>query len=113
MRTCRRASVVLRLPSGGDAAYRRVAPDSPIGFDGRSGGSILDAYQGLYARAADGIREVGGFGEPELWRYDWERSYTGPHSGWPRSALFNAKPGSAAWAARNSASHWTTRSLVQ
>jgi SAM-dependent methyltransferase len=58
------------------AAYRRVAPGSPIGFDGRSGGSILDAYQGLYARAADGIRESGGFGEPELWRYDWEHSYT-------------------------------------
>jgi SAM-dependent methyltransferase len=58
------------------AAYRRVAPDSPIGFDGKQGGSILDAYQALYARAADGIREAGGFSEPELWRYDWERGYT-------------------------------------
>jgi SAM-dependent methyltransferase len=58
------------------AAYRRVAPDSPINFNGRPAGSILDAYQALYARAADGIREAGGFGEPELWRYDWERSYT-------------------------------------
>jgi SAM-dependent methyltransferase len=58
------------------AAYRRVAPDSPLGFDSRSGGSILDVYQGLYARAADGIREAGGFGEPTLWRYDWERAYT-------------------------------------
>lgn len=57
------------------AAYRKLAPDSPIGFD-RSSGSILDAYQGLYARAADGIRQAGGFGPPELWRYDWERSYT-------------------------------------
>jgi SAM-dependent methyltransferase len=57
-------------------AYRRVAPDSPITFAGRSVGSVLDGYQALYARAADGIREVGGFGEPELWRYDWERSYT-------------------------------------
>jgi SAM-dependent methyltransferase len=57
------------------AGYRRVAPDSPIGFNGRSD-SILDAYQALYIRAADGIREVGGFGEPVLWRYDWERSYT-------------------------------------
>jgi SAM-dependent methyltransferase len=58
------------------AAYRRVAPDSPINFGGRVGASSLDGYQALYARAADGIREAGGFGEPELWRYDWERSYT-------------------------------------
>ncbi|WP_422771561.1 methyltransferase domain-containing protein [Plantactinospora sp. WMMC1484] len=57
-------------------AFRRVAPDSPINLDGRSGSSILDSYQALYARAADGIREAGGFGEPELWRYDWKRSYT-------------------------------------
>jgi SAM-dependent methyltransferase len=55
------------------AAYRRVAPDSPVGFTGRL---ILDAYQALYVRAADGIREAGGFDEPELWRYDWQRSYS-------------------------------------
>ncbi|MDQ7909386.1 class I SAM-dependent methyltransferase [Phytohabitans sp. ZYX-F-186] len=57
------------------AAYRRAAPESPVGFDGQRDGSILDAYRGLYARAAEGIREAGGFGEPELWRYDWERAY--------------------------------------
>lgn len=56
-------------------AYRRVAPDSPLGFNGRSGSSVLDAYQGLYARAADAIREAGGFGQPALWRHDWERAY--------------------------------------
>ena len=56
--------------------YRRVAPDSPINVDARPEGSVLSAYQALYARAADGIREAGGFGEPEIWRYDWERSYT-------------------------------------
>jgi SAM-dependent methyltransferase len=56
------------------ATYRRVAPDSPINVQPE--GSILDAYRALYVRAADGIREVGGFGEPELWRYDWERPYT-------------------------------------
>jgi SAM-dependent methyltransferase len=54
------------------AAFRRVVPDSPMRFDG----SILDAYRGLYDRAAAGIREAGGFGEPEIWRYDWERSYS-------------------------------------
>jgi SAM-dependent methyltransferase len=53
-------------------AYRRVAPDSPVRFDGPS---VLDAYQGLYTRAADGIRETGAFEEPVLWRYDWERTY--------------------------------------
>ncbi|MEV0676921.1 class I SAM-dependent methyltransferase [Actinosynnema sp. NPDC050436] len=57
-------------------AYRRVVPDSPLSFDGGSGTSILDAYQALYARAADGIRETGEFDEPVLWRYDWERTYS-------------------------------------
>lgn len=57
-------------------AYRRVVPDSPLSFDGRSGASILDVYQGLYARAANGVREAGGFDEPVLWRYDWERTYS-------------------------------------
>jgi SAM-dependent methyltransferase len=57
------------------AAYRRVAPGSPIAGGGPVD-SILDAYRALYARAADGIRRAGGFAEPELWRYDWERSYT-------------------------------------
>jgi len=63
-------------PSAADAladAYRRAAPDSPIRTDDRS---ILDAYRGLYAKAADGVRKAGGFDEPELWRYDWERAYT-------------------------------------
>jgi hypothetical protein len=30
----------------------------------------------LCSRAAEGIREVGAFGDPEQWRFDWERSYT-------------------------------------
>lgn len=55
------------------AAFRRVAPDSPMTFGDQT--SILDAYQGLYTRAADGIREAGGFDEPVLWRYDWARTY--------------------------------------
>jgi SAM-dependent methyltransferase len=57
------------------SAYRRVVPDSPMSLAGPSA-STLDGYQALYARAAEGIREAGGFGEPELWRYDWKRSYT-------------------------------------
>jgi SAM-dependent methyltransferase len=58
------------------AAYREVAPDSPVRFTAPSGVSVLDAYRGLYARAADGIREAGGFDEPVLWRHDWERAYS-------------------------------------
>jgi hypothetical protein len=36
----------------------------------------MDAYSVMCATAADGIREVGAFGAPEQWRFDWERSYT-------------------------------------
>jgi SAM-dependent methyltransferase len=56
------------------AVYRRVVPDSP--FNLRSGKRALDVYQVMCTKAADGIREVGGFTDPEQWRYDWERSYT-------------------------------------
>lgn len=55
--------------------YRRLVPDSPFTFDPGSGGSMLDAYQGLYVRAAEGIRQAGGFDEPEIWRYDWEHTH--------------------------------------
>ncbi|HEY4457311.1 MAG TPA: class I SAM-dependent methyltransferase [Pseudonocardiaceae bacterium] len=55
-------------------AFRRVAPDSPVGRPGA--GSIRESYRGIYDRAADAIRAVGGFAEPEVWRYDWERDYT-------------------------------------
>jgi SAM-dependent methyltransferase len=54
-------------------AYQRVVPDSPIR---PAAGSMLDAYRALYGKAADGIRAVGGYDEPEVWRYDWERAYT-------------------------------------
>jgi len=55
------------------AAYRRVLPGSPFSR-GTSGG--LAAYSGQFAKASDGAREVGAFGEPEQWQFDWERSYT-------------------------------------
>ena len=61
-------------PGGGLAAvYRRVLPDSPFSR-GTSGG--LAAYSGQSTKAADGMREVGAFGDPEQWQFDWERSYT-------------------------------------
>jgi SAM-dependent methyltransferase len=55
------------------ATYRRVLPDSPF-FRGTFGGTA--AYSGQLTRAADGIRAVGAFGEPEQWTVDWKRPYT-------------------------------------
>jgi SAM-dependent methyltransferase len=56
--------------------YRRVAPDSPFNLSSQLTRSALDVYRPLFAKIADGIREVGGFSDPEQWRFDWERSYT-------------------------------------
>ncbi len=56
--------------------YRRVVPDSPFNLSSQLTRSALDAYQPLFAKIADGIREVGGFSDPEQWRFDWEQSYT-------------------------------------
>ncbi|MGW6023395.1 class I SAM-dependent methyltransferase [Streptomyces sp. NPDC055099] len=59
------------------AAYRRVAPDSPLNSRPvQSARRPLDLYQAGYARFADKIREIGQFNEPEQWRFDWEQSYT-------------------------------------
>ena len=56
------------------AVYHRVVSHSPFNF--QSARPALDAYQGLFAKAADGIRVVGGFSDPEQWRFDWDRPYT-------------------------------------
>lgn len=52
-------------------AYRRVAPDSPL--NAQQG---ADPYDAIVTKAADGMREVGGFGPPERWRFEWTRTYT-------------------------------------
>ncbi|MYY03302.1 methyltransferase domain-containing protein [Streptomyces sp. SID4913] len=57
------------------AALRRVAPDSPFN-PGLLKGPAVDAYQPLFERIADGIRQTGRFGEPEQWRFAWERVYS-------------------------------------
>lgn len=57
------------------AACRRALPDAPIDFRVMLG-RVVDGYQALFTKAADGIRQVGGFGEPEQWRFDWEWTYT-------------------------------------
>ncbi|MEV5943273.1 class I SAM-dependent methyltransferase [Streptomyces sp. NPDC051994] len=56
------------------AAYRRVAPDSPL--NAQPARRPLDLYEAAYAKSADKIRETGQFNDPEQWRFDWERSYT-------------------------------------
>jgi len=55
------------------AVYRRVVPDLP-----RNPWVIpvRDGHAALVARAADGMRQAGAFGDPEQWRFDWERVYT-------------------------------------
>ena len=63
-------------PDLGDAfaaVFRRVLPGSPMGQRGIPG---PDAYSVLSAKAADGIRQAGGFGDLEQWRFDWDRPYT-------------------------------------
>ncbi len=56
------------------AVYKRVLPDSP--FNHQSTRSAMDAYQVMFTKASDGIGQVGGFTEPEQWRFDWRRSYS-------------------------------------
>ena len=55
------------------AVYERVLPDLPVNLWARPS---MDAYTGVFGRVSDGIREAGGFGEPDLWRFDWKRDYT-------------------------------------
>jgi hypothetical protein len=34
-----------------------------------------DGYSALCAKAADGMRQAKAFGDPEQWRFGWERHY--------------------------------------
>jgi SAM-dependent methyltransferase len=72
------------------AVYGRVMPDSPL-LRGGAGVSGPDAYRALCAKAADGMREADAFGEPEQWRFDWDRRYT-------RDEWLDQVPTSAFWA---------------
>ena len=35
----------------------------------------LDSYSAFFTKAADGIGKAGAFGDPEQWRFDWDRPY--------------------------------------
>jgi SAM-dependent methyltransferase len=56
------------------AAYRRAMPDSPMS-QGR-GMPGPEIYATMAAKAADGMRQAGGFDEAQQWRFDWDRPYT-------------------------------------
>jgi len=55
------------------AVYRRVLPDSPFSRGTMPG---LDSYSAFFTKAADGMQQAGAFGDPEQWRFDWDRPYT-------------------------------------
>jgi SAM-dependent methyltransferase len=56
------------------AVYRRVLPDSPL--SGFWASPAVETYRAGGGRAAVGMRQAGGFGEPEEWLADWARPYT-------------------------------------
>jgi SAM-dependent methyltransferase len=63
-------------PEAGEAfaaVHRRVLPDSPFNAWARP---ALDSYSAMFANASGGMRQAGGFGDPEQWRFDWEQCYT-------------------------------------
>ncbi|WP_327096307.1 class I SAM-dependent methyltransferase [Nocardia vinacea] len=55
------------------AVYQRVVPDS---LAARWAAGPRTAYSAPHAKVTEGIRAAGGFGEPEQWTFDWERTYT-------------------------------------
>jgi SAM-dependent methyltransferase len=55
------------------AVYRRVLPGTPFASGVMSS---LERYSAFFTSAADGMAQAGAFGEPEQWRFDWERTYT-------------------------------------
>jgi len=55
-------------------AYQRVLPDSPVSAQATTDASY--AYQPLFEKIECGIRQVGGYSDPQQWRFDWERRYT-------------------------------------
>jgi SAM-dependent methyltransferase len=53
-----------------DDVFERVAPDAPLHVPGRA------LQEANLTRAIEGVQTAGGFGEPEQWRFEWQRQYT-------------------------------------
>ncbi len=92
------------LASAFAAVYDRVLPGMPVNLWAID---PLDTYARVFGKVADGIRQAGGFGEPEQWRCDWERDYSrdewldqvptqGGHNQLPRAKLNAVLDGIAA-----------------
>jgi SAM-dependent methyltransferase len=56
-----------------DDVHREVMPDSTGSIWSKN---MLELYSPGFAKAADGMRAAGAFGEPEQWRFEWDRRYT-------------------------------------
>jgi SAM-dependent methyltransferase len=61
------------LAEASGQVYRRVETGLPMNPWARP---ALDSYLAMCGKAAEGMRQAGGFGDPDQWRFDWERSYT-------------------------------------
>ncbi|MBX6387286.1 MAG: methyltransferase domain-containing protein [Microbispora sp.] len=55
------------------AVNRRVMPGLPAR---NRPAKAIDGYRPLFDKAVEGITRTGAFGDPEEWRYDWQRYYT-------------------------------------
>ncbi|MFC4131979.1 class I SAM-dependent methyltransferase [Hamadaea flava] len=60
------------IGQAGVDVLRRVFPQAPVPPPGVS---VLDGYQGMYAKFAAAALETGRFAEPQPFRVDWERQY--------------------------------------
>lgn len=58
------------------AAYAEVAPESPFHRASTQAKPALETYREMFDAAAGGFRRSGRFDEPDLWRFDWEQTYT-------------------------------------
>jgi SAM-dependent methyltransferase len=56
------------------AAYHRVVPDPP--FDLRTTPRQANPYQSLITTVGEKFTALGGFGTPNDWRFEWDRTYT-------------------------------------
>jgi SAM-dependent methyltransferase len=63
-----------------DDVMQRVAPDAPLWIrstdDRQPGSPAVELQEANVARAVEGVRTASGFGEPEQWRFEWQRHYT-------------------------------------
>lgn len=61
------------LDEGFAEVFGRIVPEFPAYRAGDRAGRAYDAF---LDKAADGMRTAGGFGEPEIWRFDWDLDYS-------------------------------------